>query len=982
MAATSGRPPRRRVRGLDHLLRIGSAELRLRLAVVGERLVDAMRRDLDDGLALPGLVVVFALGIALYFELPREPWLPAVAAAAAVAGGVTWLRRRSGHAARSAAVVAALLLGVLAAAYETVRVAAPRLDRERTVTVEGRISDLDTTATGSLRLVVDVLRMEGRGLTPEFTPTRISATLTARGHPLDVGEGVRFKARLKPPEGPVMPGGYDFARRAWFEGRGAGGYVLGHVTPIDLGPPPWHRRVVQAIGGLRHAIAERVRNELPGATGAIAAALMVGEQRAIPESAAEPLRASGLTHIVSISGLHMSLVAGGVIVSVRALLALFPALALGFPIKKWAAAAAFFVATIYLLLSGNQVAALRSHLMLSVALLAVMVDRPAITMHTIAVSAVLILAVEPSAVMEPSFRMSYLAVIALVASYDLYRRWVARHPTPRREAGLVAALTGTAARHAEGFAVSSLVAGLATAPVIAGTFFRAAPYSILANMAVLPVTGLLIMPAAIVAALAMPFGLDRLPLQAMGLGVDWMIAVGRWTAALPGGAGLIRAPHAAAMPLGIVAVLWLSAWKSRIRLFGLAPAIASLVLLFAGPRPDVLIGRHGTSVAVRDHEGRLRVLADRRDRFDTAIWLAADRDTRDPNDADLGAGWRCDPIGCVHRIAVPPASSTPAGSRRTPPDPKDDHFTTSRQTRAPAETPVDDRSIGVPADDSPRQNGPAGDGEAEPSIHGAERDRATILEIAVVRHPLGFEEDCRRAALVVTTLVAPPGCRDVTMVVDRLDLARGGAMALDFVGPPRRIGRPISAGSAAPERSKETPLRPTDVDPTRDVELDPDPEDVAVPERRLRGRPDRPMRTVADGPAAATVDAVTGDPGSPVRTTGVAVRDRNRDVATDPSPTLDETASEWIDDEVWYRRDVRIRTALPSPPRPWTPIDPRLAEAIRDSAAIAGLARSPEAATPSTPDAAAPVPGVIEPDDEVDLSTERRLRNVPANGTR
>ena len=855
---------------------VGSA-LRLRAAGVVERLADAARRDLDAGTALPGLVVLFAVGIALYFQLPQEPWPPAPILLAAVAVIVTAIRRRAGHPARLAASVAAVALGVAVASVETRRVAAPRLDHERTVTVEGRVVELDATAKGGLRLTVDVVRMEGRGLTPATTPTRISATLTVAGSRPGVGDGIRFKARLKPPEGPVMPGGYDFARRAWFEGRGAGGYILGRTTPVDLGPADRATEVIQGIATLRHTIADRVRAALPGATGTIAAALMVGEQRAIPESAAEPLRASGLTHIVSISGLHMGLVAGAVIVAVRAVAALFPVLALAFPIKKWAAFAAFVVATIYLVLSGNQVAALRSHLMLSVALLAVLVDRPAITMHTVAVSAVLILAIDPSAAMEPSFQMSYLAVIALVAAYDLHREVAARRPPRRDGAGPLAHLLGAGLRHVEGFAVSSLVAGLATAPVIAGVFFRAAPYSILANMAVLPVTGLVIMPAAVVAALAMPFGLDSLPLRVMGLGIDWMVAVGRWTADLPGGSGSLGAPHPAMMPLGIAAVLWLSMWKSRIRLVGLAFAVAAVALLAAGPRPDVMIGRHGAPVAVRGGDGRLHVLAGPAERFDTGIWLAADRDPRSASAADLGEGWRCDPLGCVHRLpTVPPPS---AGGPRS-------------------DAAAADTAVGGAAT--------------------VRSDEEVALEVAVVRHPLGFAEDCRRAALIVTPLVAPPGCRDLTAVVDRLDLARLGAVSLDFVGPVR----PIAA--ASPEAGASDDLdtaRPTDpsrrdatamVDPTRDPD---DPPPRRASPRSTASAPAPHLATTASGDAASAKDAV-------------------------PDPPLPQG----------LRRDVRIHASLPAASRPWTPIDPRIAELAREAEDADTAARMPADATATEPD--------------------------------
>lgn len=892
--------------------------LRLRVADAADRFADAVRRDLDDGLALPGLVVVFACGIAIYFVLPREPWLPATVAVALVAVTVTAWRRRQGHAARLAAVIAALAVGIATAGAASRRVAAPRLDHERTVTVEGRVVDVDATARGGLRMTVDVVRMEGRGLVPGATPTRIGATVTSRGSRPEVGSAVRFRARLKPPEGPVLPGGYDFARRAWFDGRGAAGYVLGRVEPIDLGPPAGFTRLFAPIGVLRHRIAERVRAGLPGPTGTIAAALMVGEQRAIPDEVAEPLRASGLTHIVSISGLHMSLVAGGVIVAIRALLALFPALALGRPIRKWAAAAALLAATVYLLLSGNQVAALRSHLMLAVALVAVMVDRPAVTMHTVAVSAVAILAFDPSQALEPSFLMSYLAVIGLVSAYDLHRRLAALRPPPRREAGYLAHAIGAGLRHIEGLALSSLVAGLATAPVIAGVFFRGAPYSILANMAVLPVTGLVIMPAAVIAALAMPFGLDPLPLWAMGLGIDWMIAVGRWTAALPGGAGLIGAPHPAATTFGIAAVLWLSVWRSRIRLLGLGPAAAAVLLLFAGPRADVMVGRHGTPVAVRDASGRLQVLAGRADRFDTAIWLAADADARLPTDPALAKGWTCDPLGCLFRLPVGASSAAGAG-------PANQERPASPASAAGLPAPAGDAAHGIPAGGSGEpQHGRRDTSTAPPAIADPDDD----LVIAVVRHPDAFEEDCRRAAVVVTALVAPPGCRDVATVIDRIDLARGGATMLAFAGPVVRgpLGTPTGAAAGADaDRARSGRVRDAPpVDPTRD--------DAAFD----------PASAVSDGEVAQSdaSDVVDGPAGP-------------SDDSTDAGPPGAPRAA-FEPEESWPRRSVAIVRSLPTPPRPWTPIDSeaeRLAEEARslDAAVPPGAPRRVPAAHVDTP---------------------------------
>lgn len=836
--------------------------LRLRLDDALRRTLDGARDDLERGLATPFLIVAFAVGAAIYFVLPREPWLPATVAAASAAVLATAVARTRGAAARGLATLAAVLAGLACGALETARVAAPRLDHERTVTLTGRVVDVDATQKGGTRLTLDVAAMEAKGLRPEATPTRVSATLTRPdGFRPQVGDGVRLRARLKPPEGPAIPGGYDFARRAWFEGRGASGYALGRAEPVDLGAEGPLARSLAAIGRLRHAVAERVRATLPGASGTIAAALMVGEQRAIPESAAEPLRASGLTHIVSISGLHMSLVGGGVIVAVRLFLVLFPALALRISAKKWAAAAAFLAVTAYLLLSGNQVAALRSHLMLSIALLAVMVDRPAITLHTVAVSAFLILAVDPASVMEPSFLMSYLAVVALVGGYDAWRTWRAARPPAKLDRGPIAATLAAAFAHAEGLAVSSLIAGLATAPVIAAVFYRGAPYSILANMIVLPVTGLVIMPAAVLSALAMPFGLDPWPLAVMGAGIDVMVAVARWTAALPGGAGLIGAPHWAAMPLGIAAVLWLSMWRSRLRFLGLLPAVLAAVLTVAGPHPDIVVGRHGTAVAVRGPDGRLAVLAPAAERFDVGIWLAADADPRPTTDASLAAGWRCDRIGCAY------ARPTPAGEETL---------------------------------------------------------------VAVVRHPAAFAEDCRRAAVVVTTLVAPAGCADRAEVFDRIRLAETGAVTLNLASP--------AAASPSPDVA---PDRPTPPDPTADLAPNAAPPD----------------------PLADPTDADPTAPTPPPPGAANPVRDH-------PSPTVADAADPfWDDRHPPPRHTIAATTALPRFARPWTPSRrspspgltaspsadlPASPEQPSPPADRTGLAPPPIASAPSPPDAASP----------------------------
>lgn len=634
------------------------------------RLGDAVAAEFAAGAGLPALAIVFALGAALYAVAPSEPSVWALGVTAVIFVAATVWRRLGGHDARVLAACAALALGAVLAKLESDRAAAPRLDHDRTATVTGWIADAEATPRNGRRMLVAVAKMEARGLPPDAVPRLITVTARGAGRDLPVGAGVSFLARLRPPDGPTIPGGYDFARRAWFEGRGGSGFVLGKVTAVSAGPAPVAVRLNAPIANLRAAVADRVRAALPGPAGTVAAALMVGEARAIPESVNASMRTSGLYHIISISGLHMTLVAGGVFWVARLLLALAPGYAARHNGKKPAAILAVIAAGFYLLLSGGGVATLRSFLMFAVALVAVIADRPAVTRATVAVTVILVVALWPSSVVEPGFLMSFLAVAALVATFELWQGYVAGQPAVERP--WAARFARGAALWLAGAALTSLVAGAATAPVVIDAFHRAAPYGVLANLAALPLVGLIIMPMAMLAGLALPFGLEVWPLKAMGWGIDAMLWVSDVVAGLPGGGGLVGAIHPLAAPLAVTGLLWLVLWRSRLRLIGLAPIAVALALAPLAPRVDILVADDGKTVAVRGADGLLTLTGAKDNTFAAATWLLADADSRDPRAASVAAGWRCDADGCEAETG--PAGTGPAGKpalivlNRTPAD--------------------------------------------------------------------------------------------------------------------------------------------------------------------------------------------------------------------------------------------------------------------------------------------------------------------------
>ena len=343
------------------------------------------------------------------------------------------------------------------------------------------------------------------------------------------------------------------------------------------------------------------------------------------------------------TGYHMAVVAGVVLFAVRALLALFPALTVGFPIKKWAAAVALFASAFYLLLSGCDVATQRSFYMTAVVLIAMIVDRRAITFRTLALAAMIVLVIAPEALVHPSFQMSFAATLGLVA--------LVQFGMPRllasKENSTTARVALWGGRELMMLLCASLVAGLATTPYAAFHFHRVTPYGVLANLAAMPVVSAVVMPAGIIGLLAMPFGFDGVCWQAMGVGIDWMIAVTRWVAALPGAVGRVAAFGTGPLIVASLGLILLGLLRTPLRWSGAVLLVLAIIWAAVTPRPDILISGDGHNVAVRGRDGQLHLMRTSKDAFLFKEWLAADADPRSVADPSLSQGVSCDDLGCV-----------------------------------------------------------------------------------------------------------------------------------------------------------------------------------------------------------------------------------------------------------------------------------------------------------------------------------------------
>lgn len=632
-------PPRKAVAASPSQVSSGA------LPAVAARLRGWLRAEAGPGRLLPWVPVAFGAGIAIYFAADHEPiaWVVVPTAAFLCLAALLLRRHRLFP---LAVMIAAIAAGFAVATMNTARMAHVVLKRSMYSPMLKGFVETREVRERTDRFVLRVVRMSARRRHVELDRVRLSVR---KGTAPAVGSFVELKALLQPPLTPVRPGSYDFARDMYFQGIGASGFVMGAIKIV--GPPDGGGMILRyaaLMQQLRDAIDARIRLVLSGDSRAIATALLTGRRDAITTPVNDAMFISGLGHVLSISGYHMAVVAGVIFFAVRALLALIPALTAAFPIKKWSAAAALAAAAFYLLLSGAEVATQRSFFMTAVVLIAVMVDRRAITFRTLAVAAMIVLAIAPQALVHPSFQMSFAATLGLVALVQIGMPKLLA--TPDHSLTARAALWG--GREIVTLALASLVAGLATTPYAAFHFHRVTPYGVIANLLAMPVISALVMPAGLLGLAAMPFGFDGVFWRLMDFGIEWMIAVAQWVTALPGAIGRMAAFGAGPLIAATAGIILLGLLRTPLRWSGAAIIGLAIAWSLAVPQPDMLVSADGRNVAVRGGDGRLHLISAGKDAFTVREWLAADADGRGPADPSLAEGGSCDEAGCVVKASA------------------------------------------------------------------------------------------------------------------------------------------------------------------------------------------------------------------------------------------------------------------------------------------------------------------------------------------
>ncbi|WP_240554474.1 ComEC/Rec2 family competence protein [Acetobacter cibinongensis] len=551
--------------------------------------------------------VAVAAGSEWYFALQTEPsalcGLVLPLGVACVSSVVLWMWRGTVWGRVLGTGCAAVAIGFASAWVAAHRHAPmPELPR-RAIELSGtirRVTQGVAPKTGLATRTIEVVAAQFETpLDSGMAPLRRSLRLKLKPddtQPLFPGDTVWLRAMLTPPPFPAYPGGRDMQREAWFADLAGYGRVLDPVERLNTTTPRGIGFTVQ-LEPVREALDQRIRAVLPGAVGAVATTLLTGETASIPQTVRQEFAVSGLAHVLAVAGLHLGLVMTVIMVAARLAFARWEWASLRWPCKALSAFVALGGGVGYAALTGLHLPVIRSLVMATVVVVGLSIGRRSVSLRGLALAALAMLVWHPEYVLSAAFQMSFVAVMALAAGYEVAGpKLAAFRALTFKPAWLQ--LAHRATHHALVLGLTSLLAGLSTLPVVMAHFGQIQPFFVIANLFVVPVMALWVMPLGLMALLLVPFHGEALALIPMGWGVRLIIASAHVVAQWPAARIMVPAMPPWALGLIILGLCWLCLWRQTWRFWGLAPVGVGLLVPFLVLRPTMMISPDGGMVGL------------------------------------------------------------------------------------------------------------------------------------------------------------------------------------------------------------------------------------------------------------------------------------------------------------------------------------------------------------------------------------------------
>lgn len=497
--------------------------------------------------------------------------------------------------------LALILIGILALEIRIRTIDSPIIPfDEKFSIIKGTVDNITPLDRG-FRVILNNLKI--KKLPKKQTPEKIRLMVRTKLNDAKIGDIVKVNAILSKPMQAYLPNSYDFARDAYFKEIGAVGYSVSELKIINKDK----KSFMGKLNILRNNIQARFNSAIGSYNGSLATALMLNEYSNIDKNVLKDLRATGLAHILSVSGMHLSLVAAIFFFSSRFLLNCFEPLALRLHCKKIAAGISLIGSLAYLLISGMEVAAVRSFIMTSMIIFAIIIDRTSNPIRAIALAATIILLISPENIIHPSFQMSFAAVLALIACFEFFKKL----QFDFSEFNIIQKFLF----YILGSCFSSLVAGLATTPFALYHFSQSSNYSILANLLAVPITSFWLMPGVVLTFLLYPFHLEFLSLYPMEWGITLMLKISHYIAHLPYSVTTFAKITDLNILIIVFGMLWFCIWKTRMRFLGIAIIMLGILLQSFVTNPDIFIDWEKKNIAVLDKDNRLIFLTKQLPKF-------------------------------------------------------------------------------------------------------------------------------------------------------------------------------------------------------------------------------------------------------------------------------------------------------------------------------------------------------------------------------
>ncbi len=526
--------------------------------------------------------LAFVGGIAFYLTAPLEPsWLILLCIATAIFGLNLRVKKSKSNVVR----ILFLNLAIFCVGFTFIKL---KTDFTKVtfiehqigpVWLEGKLESIEGGSKGN-RLLIRVGAISD--LPSKDTPDFVRVT-QKKDSLLLPGRELGCLVFLSPPPSPILPGDFNFKRKAFYGNLGGVGFTLGQCKPIawsmvrDQG---YLDNFQYGLDAVRHSLAVHIYKLLGEKSGGMAAAMITGEKTLLNNNDQETLRSVGLAHLLAISGLHMGLAAGIFFYIIKTLLTFIEFVAIRVYVSKIAAIGAIFGATGYLLLSGASIATQRAYIMALISLIAILLDRPALSLRNVSVAMILVVAIKPETVVSPGFQMSFAATAALIALYEAWPK------------GANNSVGSRISKWASSIFATSLIASLATAPFSAFHFGRIAPMSVVSNLAAMPLISFWSAPSAAMAAIVSPLGLEDWFLRSFGYSLELVLMISRYFQSISPDGGNIYIPSMVflmsilALVLGVILTRWY-------KILAVLPIIFAVTHFLTSPRPILLIDRAG-----------------------------------------------------------------------------------------------------------------------------------------------------------------------------------------------------------------------------------------------------------------------------------------------------------------------------------------------------------------------------------------------------